>query len=438
MDDHSETIQKSAVDSDELSKFTESYASFNRIINSLQRKYIDLKEDFSAQNQQLAEANKKLVDLTRRNLSATRFLNGLLTSLAVGVISIDRNGHITHFNPAASVILGIPPKEPLNREYREVIPRGTPADANAVRTIETGREFEAIERIVETADGSKVHLSVSTAILTDKDGNPAGAVEVLHDLTKMKKMEQEIVRLNTLAALGEMAATIAHEVRNPLAGISGFASLLERDFDEDDPRRRSVQKILAGVNSLNETVATLLNYTRFEEVNRTDVDLKSFLEDVTHQYRSDNSARLAKTSFEIIPPQPPAESKLNLALDKVLFRQILFNLFGNAVEAFHGEGSISVTYCKLSRQAAVERHADRLLLGVDETVIEIAVADSGPGIPPENIENIFAPFFTTRRRGNGLGLAVAMKVMKAHGGEIVADNGPEGGSVFTLLIPVRM
>ncbi|MCK4632833.1 MAG: PAS domain-containing protein, partial [candidate division Zixibacteria bacterium] len=365
MDDHSDTIQKSAVDSDELSKFTESYASFNRIINSLQRKYIDLKEDFSAQNQQLAEANKKLVDLTRRNLSATRFLNGLLTSLAVGVISIDRNGHITHFNPAASVILGIPPKEPLNREYREVIPRGTPADANAVRTIETGREFEAIERIVETADGSKVHLSVSTAILTDKDGNPAGAVEVLHDLTKMKKMEQEIVRLNTLAALGEMAATIAHEVRNPLAGISGFASLLERDFDEDDPRRRSVQKILAGVNSLNETVATLLNYTRFEEVNRTDVDLKSFLEDVTHQYRSDNSARLAKTSFEIIPPQPPAESKLNLALDKVLFRQILFNLFGNAVEAFHGEGSISVTYCKLSRQAAVERHADRLLLGVD-------------------------------------------------------------------------
>ena len=121
-----------------------------------------------------------------------------------------------------------------------------------------------------------------------------------------------------------------------------------------------------------------------------------------------------------------------------MFRQILFNLFGNAVEAFHGEGSISVSYCKLPRQVAVERHADRLLLGIDETVIEIVVADSGPGIPRENMKNIFAPFFTTRRRGNGLGLAVAMKVMKAHGGEIVADNVPEGGSVFKLLIPVRM
>ena len=131
-------------------------------------------------------------------------------------------------------MLGIPVREPLGNLYRDVIHPGSPIDANALRAAETGRSIEGVERVVDLADGTRLHLSTSTAILRDTEGRPVGAVEVLHDLTKQKRMEQELARLNTLAALGEMAATIAHEVRNPLAGIGGFAALLLRDLPEDD------------------------------------------------------------------------------------------------------------------------------------------------------------------------------------------------------------
>lgn len=223
--------------SDDVSRFTESYASFNRIINSLQRQYIELKEEFSSQNEQLAQTNRKLVEVTSENLAVTEFLNGILNSLSAGVIAVDQSGRITHFNPSASVILGIPQREPFGKQYRDIIPPGTPIDANCLRAAETGRPVDLVERTIDLADGTKLHISVSTAILRDNEGRPNGAVEVFHDLTKMKRMEQEFARLNTLAALGEMAATIAHEVRNPLAGIGGFAALLHRDIADEDPGR---------------------------------------------------------------------------------------------------------------------------------------------------------------------------------------------------------
>ena len=116
---------------EDLSRFADSYASFSRIVNSLQRKYIELKDEFSAQNERLAEANKKLVSLTKRNITATEFLNGILSSISAGVIAIDLNGRVTHFNPAASMILGVPVREPVGKPYREVIPPGTPVSANA-------------------------------------------------------------------------------------------------------------------------------------------------------------------------------------------------------------------------------------------------------------------------------------------------------------------
>ncbi|MFQ5452639.1 MAG: PAS domain-containing protein, partial [Candidatus Zixiibacteriota bacterium] len=232
MDENNKAIITSANETDELAKFTDSYASFNRIINSLQRKYIELKQEFTAQNEMLVEANKKLVELTKLNINVTEFLNGIINSISAGVIAVDQCGRITHFNPAASIILGIPGKEPLEKQYRDFIPIGEPADANALRAAETGKEFNSIEKKVELQNGTRLKLSVSTAILRDKDGYSVGAVEVFQDLTKIKKMEKEIARLNTLAALGEMAATIAHEVRNPLSGIGGFAALLERDLED--------------------------------------------------------------------------------------------------------------------------------------------------------------------------------------------------------------
>jgi PAS domain S-box-containing protein len=438
MDDTKKILSNTITESEDVARFTESYASFQRVISSLQRKYLELKEEFSAQNEQLVEANKKLVELTEHNLAATEFLNGILNSISAGVIAVDQSGKITHFNPAASLILGVPPREPLDKHYQDVIPPGTPVDANALRAAETGRIAASVEKKMELPDGTRLNLSVSTAILRDKEGRANGAVEVFQDLTKIKKMEQELARLNTLAALGEMAATIAHEVRNPLSGIAGFASLLERELDPTDPKRRLTGKIISGVDSLNETVTTLLNYTKFDEMNKTEVKLERFLQGAVDQFRQQLDDEASQVHIELCPADNPAERPISLIIDRLLIRQALFNILTNAVEAVKGKGRIRISFRRLPRQKAVAQYAERILLGLDETVVETTVTDDGPGLSPECADRIFAPFFTTKKEGSGLGLAVAWKIMKGHGGDIVAENSPQGGAVFRLLLPAKI
>jgi two-component system nitrogen regulation sensor histidine kinase NtrY len=130
MDDQDSTVVTSVEAGDEVSRFTESYASFNRIINSLQRKYIELQEEFTNQNDELVEANRQLIELSRRQFEATEFLNSILDSLSAGVIAVDQSGRVTHFNPAASLIMGIPREKPLGKLYRDAIPPGRPADSS--------------------------------------------------------------------------------------------------------------------------------------------------------------------------------------------------------------------------------------------------------------------------------------------------------------------
>lgn len=421
-----------------LADFADSYASFNRIVNSLQRKYIELKEEFSSQQDKLVDANKRLVELSARNLAATEFLDGILQAMAAGVVAIDRGGRITQFNPAASLMLGIPAREPLGRHYRDTIPPGEPIEANALRALETGCPIESVEKIWNLADGTRLVVSVSTAILTDDNGAAMGAVEVFHDLTKIKKMELEITRLNTLAALGEMAAAVAHQVRNPLSGILGYGSLLKRDMEEDDPRQKLVNRICEGVETLNKTVTTLLDYTRHEEIRRRAIHFDEFLNEAVRQFRRDHQD--LAVSMDVVYPKPePGRPTDNVVfIDPVLVRQVLFNLFCNSSEACNGRGQINVSYRRLPRQTATALYASRLLLGLDETVFEVVVTDNGPGVSPEALDSLFAPFFTTRDGGNGLGLAMAWKIMKAHGGDIALDRACNDGARFVLLIPVRI
>lgn len=421
-----------------VSEFTDSYASFNRIVNSLQRKYLDLKEEFSQQNDELAQTNVKLLQMTQKHLSANEFLNGLLSSITVGVIAVDMNGIITHFNQTASILFGVAAREALGKSYRSLIPAGEPENASALRTIETFVEADAVEKVIVLADGTRLCLSISTSIIKNGQGEAAGAVEILHDLSKIKKMEMEITRLNTLAALGEMAATIAHEVRNPLAGISGFAGLLKRDIPLDDPRHNLVQKISTGVETLNKTITSLLSYAKVDEVKREEGVFDDFLRRLVEQYRRDHANQLKDIELIVHPAHGVGASSIKLDFDPVLMRQCFFNLITNAVQACHGRGSIAIEYTKLPRQKAARIHGKRLILGIDETVVETTVTDSGPGLPPGSLSELFTPFYSTSTGGTGLGLAMVWKIVKAHGGDVVADNAQDGGARFTILLPTRV
>jgi PAS domain S-box-containing protein len=435
MENNNNMTDRSIFDEQDLSKFTDSYASFNRIINSLQRKYIDLQGEFSNQNDELATSNKRLVELTKNNIAVTEFLNNLLSSITAGVIAVNNKGIITHFNPAASAIFELPINDPIGKKYGEIIPSGMPDKVNAITTLQNEHEVDSVEKKIELIDGGTIYLSVSTALIRDTENNIVGAAEVFQDLTKIKKMEVELARLNTLAALGEMAATIAHEVRNPLAAIAGFASLLERDMNIEDPKRKLIEKIKKGTDNLNHTVETLLNYTRYDEINKVDVDYYEFVQATIEQFKNDNPTRLENVHFNLGKTE---KKGFNIKIDKMLYRQIFFNVFANAIEAFESNGTINISINKLPRLTALTKYSGKLMLGMHETILETNITDDGPGIPEDKMDKIFAPFFTTKSNGNGLGLAVAWKIIKAHGGEIVVDKNATQGAVFHLLMPIRI
>ncbi len=438
MDDGKNIAMEPTTGSDEVSKFVDSYESFTRIINTLQRKYIELEEEFSSQNKMLSDANDKLVELADKNLTATEFLNGILSSMSAGVIAVNKKGFVTHFNEAAAGILNLSSKNSFGKHYDRFIPTGMPENANALSSLENNKTVDSIERKLEMQDGTTRSISVSTAILRNNEGSAIGAVEVFQDLTHIKKMERELARLNTLAMLGEMAATVAHEVRNPLAGIAGFAALLQNELDESDPKYKLVKNIIRGVDTLNETVTSLLNYSRSEELNKTITDLDKFILSIINQFKNECSELVAKSEITYKTIWKHHSISVNISVDPVLFRQVMYNLFANAINSFKGNGKVSISSKVIAREDLKAALADRILLSIDETVLEIAVSDNGPGIPEENIEKIFTPFFTTHSNGNGLGLAVVWKILKAHGGDIVAENNMERGATFRMFLPVKL
>ncbi|MDD4052983.1 MAG: PAS domain S-box protein, partial [candidate division Zixibacteria bacterium] len=208
----------------ELVQFKESFETFNKIINNLQRQYLTLEKEYARQETRLEEINHQLRRTIAANRATTVFLNSILTSLSSGVVSVDPVGVISHFNPAAERITGISTARALGRRYDEVISAKQGGRFSALDTVMSGAEFESEEKVIVNNKGEDIPVSVSTALLHDPEEGPMGAVEIFFDLTKTKKLEEEISRVKMLAALGEMAATVAHEVRNPLGGIGGFAA----------------------------------------------------------------------------------------------------------------------------------------------------------------------------------------------------------------------
>jgi signal transduction histidine kinase len=232
---------------------------------------------------------------------------------------------------------------------------------------------------------------------------------------QLKKMQEEVNQSRVLSALGEMAATVAHEIRNPLGGIGGYASLLARSIPPEDPKRKYVDKIIGGISSLNKIVGNLLAYTRKTNLQKQNTDLVTWAE-----------AILAHAEIEIEKEKKqlflernfPTES-LNAEIDAERLQQVMLNLLMNAIQAIESEGKISVG------------------ISSNERFAEITVADTGNGIDSEHLKNIFTPFFTTKEQGTGLGLAIVKKIIDLHEGEITVESSIGKGTSFCIKIPLQ-
>jgi len=231
---------------------------------------------------------------------------------------------------------------------------------------------------------------------------------------QIKKMQEEIHQTRVLSALGEMAATVAHEIRNPLGGIAGYASLLARSIPPEDQRRKYVDKIIGGISSLNKIVSNLLVYTRKTNLQKQSTDLVAWAEAILSHAEIEIEKEKKQVRIERDFPEDP----LNAEIDSEKLQQVMLNLLINGIQAIEAEGKIFVSI-KSNGDAA-----------------EITVADTGKGIEQEHLKNIFTPFFTTKEQGTGLGLAIVKKIVDLHEGEISVQSEPNKGTQFCIRINV--
>lgn len=422
--------------SDDIGRFAETYSSFSKIVNRLQRQYISLKEIYIQQSEELQTVNKTLQSLMSENRAVTEFLNSILNSLSSGVMAVDKSGRISHMNPAARKILGLEErKDQAGRLcYDEIIKAIENPACSAIETIRTGETFDNDEKKVETLYGTTLTLSVSTSLLRNRGGEIVGAVELFRDVSKIKRMEEQLSQMKILASLGEMAASIAHEVRNPLVGIGGFASLLARDLDDDPSKREMAKKIVEGVESINSTIQTLLDFARREKVQKSTVDLNAYLDIILDNFIDECGEHGLKNR---INRAFTVEANMRVELDRRLFKQAIYNLMKNGLEA-GGEGSeIRITTGRLPLVKAQKDYRNRLELSGTETLAEIMIEDNGSGISKDDIDKLFSPFYSTKENGIGLGLSIAWKIIKAHGGDISAVSKAGQGTRFSIVLPLE-
>jgi len=350
----------------------------------------------------------------------------LLDSIRSGLVAIDASGAVAALNATGHRVLGCPgatPEAAIGRSCREVL-ASQPAVAQRLLATLEGVELPSRAELSLERAGPTIGYTVSA--VRDAAGAIAGAVLQFRDLTPFERnAEQERLR-ERLAALGEMAAGLAHEIRNPLAGMEILTGLLRRRLVGRTEELALVNELTAELRRVAQTVTDSLEFVRPVSLRSDPVDPVEVLEESLARARS-------RVPFEVDVRRDYAETLPPLRADGERLEGVLTNLIVNAFEAMHSAGSTPA--CVL---LGVRVDAGDLGFGVSESDAELvfSVSDTGPGIPIDLRERIFYPFFTTKQRGSGVGLAQAQKIVAGHGGRLELESEPGAGATFRVRLPL--
>lgn len=346
--------------------------------------------------------------------SMESYNENILRSVSSGVITFDKEGRIITFNPAAEGILSKRAEDIIGKRCEEVFGEENPITIVQKVTLEKGEGIPRMEVNIEKAQGEKIWLGMNTSLLKNRDDELIGLILVFSDLTEIKNLQGQMELKERFTLLGEMSAGIAHELRNPMGAISGFAKLLSKSLEENDERRSLAYAIEKEIEGMNRVISELLNFTRPADLNLSEIDLNSLIED--------SLRTLTLNNIEVTLNLDPIP---RIMADEVLLRQAFINLFQNAIEAMPEGGKLKiVTSLKLQVQS-------------QNLWVEIQVSDTGMGISKDNLKKIFHPFFTTKDRGTGLGLPLVQKIILYHGGSIGVESIEGRGTTFRIDLPIR-
>ncbi len=355
--------------------------------------------------------------VSQQTLAEIQAFTGLLIArLPVGIIATDRKGRVTTWNRAATRMLGVEADGAIGREPDEVLPGElktffSPAAEEHPQGEEQGREAEV--RIC--VNGSEVVLICYLIAIRDKKNNYMGQVLLLSDVTELKAMEKEMRQNERLAAVGRMAAGVAHEVRNPLSSVKGLALLLKEKFASSSRESEMATLLVREVERMNRTISELLSFARPATLDLAPVALEDLLHQSVRLIGADAASDAIVTIVDIEEDLPPVMA------DRDRLNQVFINIMLNAVQSMEKGGELRVSARTLTREAGVE----------------VTIADTGCGMDRETLEQVFYPYFTTRQGGTGIGLAISQKIISDHGGTIRMESEPGRGTVVTIELPLR-
>jgi two-component system sensor kinase FixL len=325
-------------------------------------------------------------------------------------------------------VFGYTAEETIGRSADLLVPPDRTQEAHsAFEGAMAGRAVAPFETVRLRKDGSPLDVSISDSPIRDARAKIIGISSTQRDITAHKHAELETERLNQelshvarVTMMGELTSSLAHELNQPLTAILSNAQAAQRLLGDSQPDLEELREILADIvaddDRAGEIIQRLRTLLRKGELEFRDLDVNALVLDVARLVRSDAIIKSISVTLDLASDLPRVRA------DRVQLQQVILNLMLNAIDAV------------MSRPATDRKLLIRTGAGTDGTV-NVAVRDSGPGIPPDKLERIFEPFFTTKASGMGMGLAIARTILHSHGGRLWAENAPGGGVAFTLALP---
>jgi PAS domain S-box-containing protein len=348
-------------------------------------------------------------------LQKTESLNlSILESMDSAVLAVDAAGNITTFNQLAEKLFSLSRQSVIGENYSKVFPKD---EWLISQILEKKSKIKDFEVRFKTLAGEEKTLLVNSSGIFNQPGQMQGALAVIHDITELKRLEEESKRSERLSALGNLAAGVAHEIRNPLNAISIAAQRLKSEFkptSAEEDYQNFLSNILSEIKRLDQIVIQFLSLARSQKLNLEPTDSAAYLSEILNLVKVEAEAKGIRVQSRL-------SDSATLKIDRPEMKKALLNIILNGMEAMQSGGTLTVE----------TRHRT----GAD--VLEIVISDTGKGIPAEDISKIFQPYFSTKEKGSGLGLAIAHRIVTDHKGKIEVKSEVGKGTSFVISLPME-
>ena len=349
---------------------------------------------------------------TKKSLQDTSAIaDEVVTSLPVGLIATDKDGKIAFFNSVAERITGLNLAEARGENSDSILPSHF---CGLKESLDRGESIYEKEMECEFTKDKIIPVSVSASKIINEEGQFVGQVLIIRDLGEIRRLQDEIRRKEKLAAIGGLAAGVAHEIRNPLSSIKGIATYFKNKSDQNSDDEEMAGVMIEEVERLNRVISELLEFARPTELKLKTTDVNSLIEHSVRLIEKEASDKNIDIKLDL------SQQPVSAQIDSDRFSQCLLNLYLNALQAMGKGGQLSIK--------------DSL---TDDNLIVIEIRDTGSGIKVENLNQIFDPYYTTKTKGTGLGLAIVHKIVEAHNGSIKVRSISGQGTSFIITVPAK-